>query len=466
MAHADESHDETIGQSPQGLTGADLRQTLTNFYNAKNPEKVKDLDTILVRFEGKHDRLVRELEKKYQVRLADFTGPVAGEESSASEFEQTPSPAAIGAVSTPAVASAALRKELSQCKALYGATRAEKAKADAALSLMRREKVDVEAQLREQRKWNEKLRERLKDAEAREAVNAQRSQSLELQTKGLQEGLSSARKEVAVARNDADSRQKQLFHSLSLQHELQTQLSVMLSPLGRRSNPYQDEAADNQPDEVQAGDTVNREQGSLSLEAARAEIALLLRSKAEAERRMRDKARLVDDLTDVVSDLRGQLARKGGSVEEFKAIVEAREHEVAQLRSSLAECKEKLAASQKAHGTNEVELERARDTLKVAAGTRREIQAHFQREREAIEKAARQRVAEAHERSSLQQMDVLSQDSELFRMQEKVGEQDRALMKLEIDELSRSVISLVNEKKALDEDTKHLRTELRRVCRT
>ena len=33
----------------------------------------------------------------------------------------------------------------------------------------------------------------------------------------------------------------------------------------------------------------------LSLEAARAEIALLLRSKAEAERRMRDKARLVDD---------------------------------------------------------------------------------------------------------------------------------------------------------------------------
>ena len=49
----------------------------------------------------------------------------------------------------------------------------------------------------------------------------------------------------------------------------------------------------------------------------------------------------------------------------------------------------------------------------------------------AIEEAARQRVAVANERTLLQQMDILSQKSELFSLQQKVGEQNNALMQLE-----------------------------------
>jgi regulator of replication initiation timing len=84
----------------------------------------------------------------------------------------------------------------------------------------------------------------------------------------------------------------------------------------------------------------------------------------------------------------------------------------------------------------------------------------------AIEEAARQRVAVANERTLLQQMDILSQKSELFSLQQKVGEQNNALMQLELDELRRGIFSLVNERNALDEDAKHLRTELRRAIRT
>lgn len=101
--------------------------------------------------------------------------------------------------------------------------------------------------------------------------------------------------------------------------------------------------------------------------------------------------------------------------------------------------------------------------MKAEVGTRRNAQVYFQQQLMAIEDSARARIAEALERSSLNEMDLLTQNFELQSMQKSFNEQDRGLLCLEIDELRRSIFTLANEKDCLEEDSKFLLAELRRA---
>ena len=117
----------------------------------------------------------------------------------------------------------------------------------------------------------------------------------------------------------------------------------------------------------------------------------------------------------------------------------------------------------KLHEKSEFELQRAREVLKTELGTRRNAQVYFQQQLMAIEDAARARIAEALERSSLNEMDLLTQNFELQSMQKSFNDHDRGLLCLEIDELRRSLFTLANEKDCLEEDSKFLLAELRRA---
>ena len=348
-------HQEGEASRSSHIPAGTLRQTLQAFYAAHNPEKVKDLETILSKFEGKHDRLVRELEKKYNVRLADYAPTARTIEELA-----TNSTADLRLESEAMVAS--LRAEVARSKALHDAIRAEKATVEHTCLLLRREKADGEAQFREQKKWNEKIRERLKDAEGRETLAVQRSQLLEKQVSVLQEQLTAAgsekvsvevqlreRLEVSEGRAQLLDQQigvlhGQLFESLRAKHELQVQFNSVLATLGQGSNPYHDEepatgpVAATAPDSQGAGD-------SSSLGAARAEIALLLRSKSNMERQLCDKGHLVKGLAQAVAKLRCELAQRSESTDSLNSIVGSLRSQLAASEASLSDRSAQLEAA-------------------------------------------------------------------------------------------------------------------------
>ena len=81
-------------ESNPNLSPADtFKQTLQAFYTALAPEKLKDLDLILSKFEGKHDRLVQQLEKKYNKKVADYAPVVSKKRKAPGGTLSAPSPA-------------------------------------------------------------------------------------------------------------------------------------------------------------------------------------------------------------------------------------------------------------------------------------------------------------------------------------------------------------------------------------
>ena len=84
------------------------------------------------------------------------------------------------------------------------------------------------------------------------------------------------------------------------------------------------------------------------------------------------------------------------------------------------------------------------------------------RQREAVERAARERVAQAEDSAALQKEEVLSQEFELLLLQRKAQDQEKDVMQLEVDRLSRLVFELRTEKNLSEAEAQHLRSELKR----
>ena len=328
-----------------------LPATLDAFYRVHNPDKVSEVPTILERFKGKEERLVRELEKKYKVRLSDFEGIDAsaidslsskvGQSAQRSTPEQTPS-------DHDAIISG-LRVELSKAKAAQDATLAEKIKLDAVLADVRHRGSTSEAHFREEKKNTDKLRERLKDAESRESATTQRLKATEKQLAGLQDQLAFAKKDAMAAQSDAKVRQQQAIASLRAQHDLQMQLDSVLSMLGGDLNPYEGNITSNKPKLAPDGtsQTDARSDSKSALALAQAEISLLLRTKSDMEHRMRAKECAVQELIECTEGLRQQMQQEKHNADAFKTAAHEREKEMAALKVSLSEYKTQLSTLDK-----------------------------------------------------------------------------------------------------------------------
>ena len=155
-----------------------------------------------------------------------------------------------------------------------------------------------------------------------------------------------------------------------------------------------------------------------------------------------------------------------------------------------------LSTEREQHANARRDLEHARSIIQPAAGARRELEgaflllhpppssspvvhAHtherilirrllppglFRRERVALERASRERVAKAEDSAALQAEEMLSQESELLLLQRKAQDQEKGVMQLEIDRLSRVVFELRAEKELSEAEAEHLRTELKRAA--
>ena len=70
-ADADPATDSAEGTTSTPMIGAetreDFRRRLTAYYEKVRPDKLNDIDTFMVRFDGRYDVYIRRLERKYGV---------------------------------------------------------------------------------------------------------------------------------------------------------------------------------------------------------------------------------------------------------------------------------------------------------------------------------------------------------------------------------------------------------------
>ena len=450
-----------------------LRESLVNFYAKHVPAKVNDVDTILERFAGKHDRLVSELEKKYSCRLADYAPgsklakELTGNKPKPNVTVRSPSVAAptvapptsgtrsaaapsVGPGSSDLVAS--LRAEVRTLRAQVDALRGDKAQGDAATATLRRDKKQLEdnvAALREQRRIQDR---QIMATAAQEAAATERAAAVGQRCSELEGALAATTRRCSELEAALATSQEEAMQHLEAKTALRTQLHLALGSLGARVDPYS------------VAPPADAPHASGPLDDRSTELRVVLAAKAEAEGRAADQAAHIEQLGAALAGLQQAVEETSGSGESLKAEVEARDRQLREAAAAHGAAQAQLVQAAAARARDQAEIERLRGTLLIAAATRREMQARSERERGAVEAAARERLGEAAARLLLEREDAASEESELWALQRKAFEEEKELMKLEIDGLSRSILELRNERTMFDEEATALREELKRAA--
>jgi len=480
-----------------------LRQTLTNFYAVHGKEKTADdINLILLRFAGKYERLVHELEKKYAVNLMNYaasspampgaavaaaeaypspeaprtleTGLTATE--GASLAPPAPPPAAVEPPEPPPALApspvpvmqqasrtpqldlaplvASLRSEVGHYKGLCEALRREKEVAGAAA---RREVGAMDNRLKDQQK---RFDEAQRVAEARTKSEFARCSALAAQAGDLQTALEASRRETQAARSDAASRAEQLLESLEAQQRLASQLDQAILAIGEDFDPYGEApvargAARGPP----SGPPSDASSGGTA--AATAEVRLLCRAKVAAEAVSRDQAAKLASLEAALASLESSGASSGASL---KAQVASLTADLASRDADLAAARAQAAEAEAALAKASAEVSRLRSTVALAAATRREMGALAERERTAVLAAARERIGEATNRLLKMELeDALSAAAHAHALELEQERAGRDLLALELEDLSGAAVALRAERQALTLETKHLRAQVRRA---
>lgn len=410
------------------------RRALVAFYSVHNRDKVAEVDTILARFEGKYDSLAELLERKYSVSLASFASGIS------TQAGTVPLP--------PASAPAALPADHARLAALE----AQNGQLRSAHEAEREARIQLGAQL--------------KSAQAKLAtsVDRQTAQEQALSLHAAEERAHTLEQELQTAKAGVDAKHEQLLDALHAQHALRVQLDCFLAAHGREADPYRGEdPVDNDPTPARV-DEQEGDGARLALAAARAEIGLLLRERADAQRRAEEQAREVSALQAQTRALRDRLNEESGSTNRLQETMDEKEHEIAAARAEARRWKTHFDTERATHASCQAELEHTRAVLLTAAEARRELAVVCRRQRQAVEQAARQRVAEAHSQVALQHEELLSQEFELLTLQRNAAEQEKDSAHLELNRLSRLVHDIRAEKNARESECSALRAELRRAA--
>lgn len=461
--------------------------------------------------QGKTDRLIAELEKKYSVSLASYAVPLAadavvsvsvssgdsaaddGSRASAESVsvsssvapivapdcsaglesslpavggppKSTPpsaSPPGVSQHSAPATAPASdsavvsLRAELRRLRGQYDALRNEK---DAEITAARRETRVLEDSMRDARKQQERMQGA---AVERDAIANQRYAALATRTQELQSVLDAAHDESQEARVEANTRAEQLAESLETVHLLRWQLHMCLGHMGVQFDPY-DEAkhAEISGEPLQCPSIPSTSESSSTSRASEdlvAEIALLRAVNAAGEEKIVSQAKVIEDMTATLCALRESAEATSGSGAALAAAL-------AESKAALEVAQEELARERMGREVDQEEVRRLEGTVALAVATRREIQALGERERRVVEDAARKRIEETTAQILMEREDGASEACEAWDLERKNARQEVELMKLEMDSLSRAVVDLRNERNNLDDEVERLRAELTRAA--
>ena len=271
------------------------------------------------------------------------------------------------------------------------------------------------------------LEEKLEPARA----EANKVAGLTAQVAGLQQQLDAARAE-------ASNRLKQVTRALTVQHEQRMQLEVLLASADRGFNPYAPVQPNPPPAAPQqlfeakraaavarggivggaGGGTLDNGDGAdmaLALQAARAEVAVMVRARAEDERRIAKYRAVVKDLRGKVGEAAEKVDLESSRAEsmqrEFEhkvgkgrlhptpgdrvatriawpallreqrplpfhthAALIAQGSELKGIRDQYLAAQSELVAEREQHANARRELEHARSIIQTAAGARRELE--------------------------------------------------------------------------------------------
>lgn len=393
--------------SPAAKASSDeLRAWVVSFYEAHNPEKLASVDSILAKFSGKEQELVRQLERKYLV-------------SPAKEMED---------------ALRAAQKQLECERKELGRLRRELEAKSMALERERRSKDEGMRQLGERT--------------AALALQQQRSAGLEQLARREERRAAAAVADSAAANATASAALAQLAEVVEARRELAAHLSSALDRL--------------------AAEKVEPSTGAETYEtlyrSASYELGMRGSELAQAEQRIVELSKRCRLLEDEATELRRSFDLASGDVRDAEKSVELAN---TQKRSALDQLAASQAALDVQHAETQLCQAKLRDAeaaLDAAYTARRLLEDHFYRQRNLLEAAASERVNAASETYNMLQADLLSRDANLDDLHRQTQDQRLTAAIDEADRLSRALVDLKADKDAIKRDADRLRSELKKAA--
>ena len=388
-------------------SSSSLRQWVVSFYEEHNPSKVGNVDALLVKYEGKEEELVRQLERKYGVVSASTCRDQQYVE------EVSSLQARLGEAERQAVA---LRSEVSD----VSVDRDKFAK----LSAERREEI-VELQRtlesvrqqceREKSAKEEALRKELSNSEARwratyERTERNRRASDAVAARGVAEAAMAA---LALKRKD-----DALIGALKTQQDLAAHLEASLV-LDSRHRSSREEEEEETNVEVSYSFEENKSETKDVFEtlyrSSRIQLREAQRRSALAEARAVELARERKEAREALAEATKRFEEASGSADATKALVDAAQSEARADALAKDHALADLAVERARRQQHELKLDDALSQLSIAAAARRELALFCRQQRDDLEKEARARIDRAVNECHMLQEDALSAEADLER---------------------------------------------------
>ena len=394
-------------------SSSSLRQWVVSFYEEHNPSKVGNVDALLVKYEGKEEELVRQLERKYGVVSASTCRDQQYVE------EVSSLQARLGEAERQAVA---LRSEVSD----VSVDRDKFAK----LSAERREEI-VELQRtlesvrqqceREKSAKEEALRKELSNSEARwratyERTERNRRASDAVAARGVAEAAMAA---LALKRKD-----DALIGALKTQQDLAAHLEASLVLDSRhRSSRGEEEEEEEEEEETNVEVSYSFEENKSETKdvfetlyrSSRIQLREAQRRSALAEARAVELARERKEAREALAEATKRFEEASGSADATKALVDAAQSEARADALAKDHALADLAVERARRQQHELKLDDALSQLSIAAAARRELALFCRQQRDDLEKEARARIDRAVNECHMLQEDALSAEADLER---------------------------------------------------